>query len=184
MKKTLTLVVATLTAGAVTASAAISAITMIDQATSVTPPGAPADVDPSYHVNGWWTPLTPGDVTIKNDVFWNSVFSGSKMTVGGVDIWLMAVEANHKGVAPLVPNFAAVLGMANVVGNNGTVNSYVAHAGAPGDGDYYKFAANIAPSGQMNFDLYGKHVVPEPGSFAMIAGLGLVGFAAYRRIRA
>jgi len=182
MKKTLTLALATLAVGAVTASAAISAVTIVDKDFTLDPLAA-IDTDPTYHVAGWWTPLTPGDLTIKDDTWWYSVYEGSKWTVGGVDIWLMSVEANHDGVPPLVPTFAAVLGMANVAGNNGTVNSYVAHAGAVGDGDYYKFYAEINPSGVMNFDLKGLHIVPEPGSFAMIAGLGLVGFAAYRRVR-
>lgn len=175
------LVGGTLTVCAVTVSAAITSSWVVDKNFSNS---ADPDVDAAYHVTGSWTPLTPGDLDIRSDVFWDSAFSGSKLTVGGVDIWLLRVDANHKGVAPAPPGFTAVLGMADVVGNDGTVETYVPHSGAVGDGDYYKLTANIAPAGTMNFDLKAAHLVPEPGSFAMIAGLGLVGFATYRRIRA
>jgi len=178
VKHGLTFAVAALAAGAVSASAAISAVTLVDRDYGL------GLLDPAYQVVGWWTPLTPGDLTIKDDTYWYSVFEGTRWNVGGVDIWLMSVEANHDGVPPLVPTFAAVLGMANVAGNNGTVYSYVSHAGSIGDGDYYKFYAEINPSGVMNFDLKGFHTAsPEPGALAMVAGLGLVGFAAWRRVR-
>ena len=76
----------------------------------------------------------------------------------------------------------ASLGLMNVDKAAGSVVWSVAHSSY--DGDHYTLAGSIDPVGQYNFQLDGKCDVPEPASFALIAGLGLIGFAGFRRMRA
>jgi hypothetical protein len=176
MKKTLTMAVATLIVGAVTASAAV-----IDVNTLV-------DTRDNYFATGEWH-LPGGAVTWAaipgSGHFWNVDVSGNVFSLGGgVNLYAVAVKGNHKVPSPGGPTASLAVGLVDYVGASGHATVTVPHPGGLISQDLWFLNAEINPAGKMNFKVTASHPIPEPGAFALIAGLGLVGFAAYRRTRA
>lgn len=176
MKKTLTMAVATLIVGAVTASAAIgiTANTLVD-------------TQDYYFGTGEWD-LSAGPVAWAavpgSGAYWNVDVSGNVFSLGGgVNLYAIAARGNHK-VPSSGPLGSLAVGLVDYLGASGHATATVPHPGGLTVGDLWFLNAEINPAGTMNFKVSVSHPVPEPGAFALIAGLGLVGFAAYRRTRA
>jgi hypothetical protein len=66
---------------------------------------------------------------------------------------------------------------------NGTVYGVVDHPAA-GHYDEWGMALLRSAPGTIQGSVTAAHLVPEPSAYAMLAGLGLVAFAGYRRMRA
>jgi len=190
MKKTLTVVVAILALSAVSARAAIMVTEMqnIPFSTELDP-SAPyvAGQTPALWVTGTWSELSrsaPGwsaDNWGDPSAAWSWLVGGTVLDIGGgAALYVVSVEAVHN-IDPPVQSWQAAIGLYDVAGVSGQIIGTILH-GLEGLGDHYLFTASINPAGTMNFDLKACHV-PEPELFAMFAGVGLVGFAAYRRIR-
>jgi len=175
MKKLLLIAVATLVVGAVTASAA--ALVANETVDSLT---GNAYV---YQVQGVWDTTTPTGVVTATDIgpFWKSSYEGSVVFINFVPTYVLSVSADHLFPSPGLTATAS-LGLMNVYQAAGSVVWSVAHNSF--NGDHYTLAGSIDPVGQYNFQLDAKCDVPEPASFALIAGLGLIGFAGFRRMRA
>jgi len=174
MKKTLTMAVATLIVGAVTASAAITSVTLVDTQDNYAGEGV---WDLPAGAVGW--AAIPG-----SGAFWNVDVSGTSFALGGgVNLYAIAIRGNHK-VPAAGPVGSLAVGLVDYIGASGHATVTVPHAGGVSGQDLWFLNANVNPAGKMNFQVSATHPVPEPGAFALIAGLGLVGFAAYRRTRA
>lgn len=174
MKKTLTMAVATLIVGAVTASAAITA--------SVT-----TDDTGLYQATGVWD-ITAGPVAwqaIPNlaPVNWAADVTGVITDIGGgLNLYTIVVRGNHQVPNPPLAGTGSLgIALLNVLNAEGNASMSLPHNGGV---DNWYLWAKIDPAGTLNFRVDANHPIPEPGSFALIAGLGLVGFAAYRRTRA
>lgn len=173
MKKLLLIAVATLVVGAVTASAAVITATET------------LDTPQAYRVVGDWTPVTTDQVApvaaTDIDLNWSSSFSGTMVIINGVNTYVLAVDAIHNVGGP-AQTATAALGLMNVDKAAGAVTWTVDHLSY--NGDNYILSGTINPVGKYNFVLDANCDVPEPASFALIAGLGLIGFAGFRRMRA
>lgn len=168
MKKTLTMAVATLIVGAVTASAAITTSVILETGDDLI-------------FDGTWNPLNDGDTGTAGGTFWTADVTGKVIDLGGgVNMYTIAVKGKHNvGGAPQWATLG--VGLFDIAGSQGWATTSVPHG--KGD-DVWALTAKINPAGTMKFNVSANHPIPEPGSFALIAGLGLVGFAAYRRTRA
>ena len=169
MKKTLTIAAVALAAAAVTTQAGITVDAgQINSAT-----------DLSW--SGNWTPLTADTASTIAASPWNAKLMVDNVDVLGVFLNVLRVEGEHTPAALL---FNASVGLpdgAINVGQVATQNASLAHAG--GTDDWQLKATLVAPS-EIKWEVTAKHVVPEPSTYAMLAGLGLAGFALYRRMKA
>ncbi len=170
MKKTLTMAVATLIVGAVTASAAITL-------------GPVTDTSSQIATTGTWD-LTPTGPTQFGGTYWTAWVDGQVVALtGGLQLYVLKVEGVHapNAAPPPAPTASLAVGLVNVPTASGQALAEVPHN--PPGLDKWSLVAWTSAGG-IDFGVTGTHPVPEPGSFALIAGLGLVGFAAYRRTRA
>ncbi|MCZ7635125.1 MAG: PEP-CTERM sorting domain-containing protein [Verrucomicrobia bacterium] len=136
--------------------------------------------DDAFSINSTitWTPAGAFEFYNYSDEWSISV---SFVPAGGVNVIagsMAHVKAPHAGeVAPNTPwNFAFVV--PPTPANAGAV---LGHAVGPHSDS---FSATIS-GGPASYTLVldGRHPIPEPAHFALLGGLGLLGFGAYRRFR-
>ncbi|HRZ37389.1 MAG TPA: hypothetical protein P5534_13635 [Candidatus Paceibacterota bacterium] len=108
---------------------------------------------------------------------------GGIEVIAGSMLHLVAPHANELAPNPHGFNFAFII----TAGVASLPNPDWASSVHPNEGHQDSFTAAITPS-QLNvypytLTLTGSHPVPEPQQFAVLAGLGLLGFGVYRRMR-
>lgn len=82
----------------------------------------------------------------------------------GASTWVGSIASGASNVAILIP-WAAFVGVADI-----------------SNIDWVQFTFDTPASGDMDLHAIDL-VIPEPGDYALLAGLGLVGFGAWRRFR-
>ena len=161
-------------------AAGLVAASLTSQA-AITQVGAVTDTATSLVVSGTWTiPDVAGvgasfGAPLSN---WQVDLYGKSLDIGG-GVVLNILQASGQTIAygPATTGTGA-LGLLNVdLGGpvSGPVN-FVDGAGAT-----YTLTGYVSPAGTSNRTVTGA--IPDPSTYAMIAGLGLVGFAGYRRMR-
>lgn len=107
--------------------------------------------------------------------------AGTEVITGSMQ-HLVAPHVGDLEPNPNVFNFVFIING----GTAGPVNPVQASLEHPDGQHFDAFRALIGapqPQGDYSLTLTGTHVVPEPQQFALFAGLGLLGFGAYRRMR-
>jgi hypothetical protein len=175
MRKTLTLAAAALTVAALTTQAGITVSSeKNDPYCAQFPHAHPWALE----WEGTWD-LT-ADTEVTTGANWTVTLSVDEVSVLGSPLYFLRVDGNHEVPSP-GPTWTGSLGLLNIGGQTGTVSGTVDH-GLP-DGDYWELWAEVNPVGNVNWRVSACHV-PEPSTYAMLAGLGLAGFALYRRMKA
>ncbi len=173
MKKTLTLAAAALAVGAVTTNAAIT----LGAVTLDLPVG-----DPAFQANGEWNPITTGDTLTVGApaVEWELNLAGTVVNVGGTDLAFLQIDVRN---LPISNTWKGSLGLP--LGGVPQTASAAGNTAAPGVDVYnvkYSFWVDGVDKGK--WEVTASYAVPEPSTYAMLAGLGLAGFALYRRMKA
>ena len=111
------------------------------------------------------------------------VFGGVEV-VSGTMVHLIAPHPGEMAPSPNTFGFAFVV-VGGVPGAPNPVTALLPHPIGPHSDS---FSALIAapiqtPGAAYSLTLTGSHPVPEPQQFALFAGLGLLGFGVYRRMR-
>lgn len=66
---------------------------------------------------------------------------------------------------------------------SGMADGMIHHNPIPGPSDVDVWHMDAVSNSVVDVNFKAKHIIPEPSTYAMIAGLGLVGFAAFRRFK-
>ena len=128
---------------------------------------------------------------------WGTAFGGGDLT-GNFIAGTLNGPATQSGVAPTLytfnnsgsgysPQDPGGFGKTGFISYNLTLVDQPSYTVSQQEADllagkwYFNVASTIYPTGEIRGQLL--TAVPEPGEYAMIAGLGLVGFAWYRRVK-
>lgn len=138
------------------------------------------DYLPSTSIGGYETYSTTGNWYAYANFI--PVGTGIEVITGSMQ-HLVAPHVGELAPNPNVFNFVFIVSG----GNGGPFNPFQASFAHPDGQHFDAFSASIgnptASGYPYSLNLTGSHPVPEPQQFAVLAGLGLLGFGVYRRMR-